>query len=543
MAEATDVTGNTDIQAAAGGGFVRRSSGLVRNFSQFDNWMYNTLAINVVVSGALLFGLMLALFPRANLPLAFIIAGAFCCFEAIGYALLTAVMPRSGGDYVFQSRIFGGAIGMIFGFTLMSTFSIFYFGLSGGVLANIILAPFFTMLGKSYGAGWMVSVGEWLSTGWGLFVCGVIVATVAGVLNARGLRVMARVQRYTFFLGLLLLLMFMAIMLFTSKSDFQNHLNGYMSANFGIQNAYQATVNSAEAAGGGYSFSQTMFASVVAGFMLIYPAWGAQQAGEIRQADSVRSNAFAMLGSEIFSVVVMVALAVLLQHHIGRSFLYASGLETSPLPIPAFLGFFFSIAGNAAIFVWLSMIMFICWFLIYISNATLAATRGIMAVSFDRVLPEWIGRVDQRVHVPLRAIILITALGIPVAALYSFINEFAAYTFALFIPAIASFGVSMLAAAVLPFTHSRLYSGSAAARYKVGPVPLITISGLVFAVFSAFCLFAVLTKDEYGANGTKGLTLVGVMWAISIVIYIAARIVRSREGIDLSLSYKELPVE
>jgi basic amino acid/polyamine antiporter, APA family len=282
---------------------------------------------------------------------------------------------------------------------------------------------------------------------------------------------------------------------------------------------------------------------VIAGFSLVYPAWGAQQAGEIRRADSVRSNAYAMLGAEIFSVVIFVLLALLLQAHVGRDFLYASDLESSPLPVPPFLGFFFSMAGNAPIFVWLSVLMFFCWFFIWIANATLAATRGVMAASFDRVLPDWIGQVDQRVHVPVRAIAAITLLGIPVAALYAFVSSFEAYTFGLYVPVIAAFTVTMLAAAVVPFMHSRLYQGSAAARYRIGRIPLITICGLVFSLYGFYSLYAVLFKDEFGANGTKGLIVVGVCWATAITIYVIARVVRGRQGIDLSMSYKELPVE
>ena len=543
MAELSSASAESGIQAADGGGFVRRSSGLVRNFSQFDNWMYNTLAINVVMNGALVFGLILVTFPRANLPLSFLIAGGFCCFEAIGYALLTAVMPRSGGDYVFQSRIFGGAVGMLFGFTLMVTASIFYFGLEGGTLANVMLAPFFTLLGKAYGASWMVSVGTWLSTHLGLFVCGVVVTLIAALLNARGLKVLRRVQRYTFGLGLLLLLMFMVVLLLTSRGAFKDHLNGLMATKFHLHNAYQSTIRAAGHVKRGYSLNQTLLAGVIAGFSLVYPAWGVQQAGEIRRADSVRANASAMLGAEIISVILFVLLALLLQDHVGRAFLYASGSSTSPLPIPAFLGFFFTTAGNATIFVWLSLLMFVCWFLIWIANASLSATRGVMAASFDRVLPAWIGQVDQRVHVPLRAIVVIACIGLPVAALYSFVSSFAAFTFGLYIPVIAAFLVTMLAAAALPFTNSRLYRGSTAARYRIGPVPLITVAGLTFCVYAGYSLYEVLAKSEFGANGWRGLVVVGIIWAVGISIYIAARLVRRREGIDLSMSYKELPVE
>ena len=94
-----------DVSASASGGFQRRSSGLVRDFSQTDTWMYNVLAMNPVIVGALTFGLVLITYPHASLWLCFIIAGLFCCAEAVAYALFAAAMPRSGGDYVMQSRV------------------------------------------------------------------------------------------------------------------------------------------------------------------------------------------------------------------------------------------------------------------------------------------------------------------------------------------------------------------------------------------------------------------------------------------------------
>ena len=71
------------VSASSGGGYQRRSSGLVRDFSQTDTWMYNVLAMNPVIVGALTFGLVLITYPHANLWLCFVIAGLFCCAEAV----------------------------------------------------------------------------------------------------------------------------------------------------------------------------------------------------------------------------------------------------------------------------------------------------------------------------------------------------------------------------------------------------------------------------------------------------------------------------
>ena len=48
-----------------------------------------------------------------------IIAGLFCILLALIFASLTSVMPRSGGDYVFTSRILHPALGWMESWTLV----------------------------------------------------------------------------------------------------------------------------------------------------------------------------------------------------------------------------------------------------------------------------------------------------------------------------------------------------------------------------------------------------------------------------------------
>ncbi|MGZ4178052.1 MAG: amino acid permease, partial [Solirubrobacteraceae bacterium] len=105
--------------------FVRQSSGLVRNVS-----VTNALFFNV----AAFVGVGLTLYPIFySLPLvpmwkagpfsaygwAAIVAGLFCVLLALIFASLTSVMPRSGGDYVFTSRILHPALGWLESWTLV----------------------------------------------------------------------------------------------------------------------------------------------------------------------------------------------------------------------------------------------------------------------------------------------------------------------------------------------------------------------------------------------------------------------------------------
>ena len=53
----------------------------------------------------------------------------------------------------------------------------------------------------------------------------------------------------------------------------------------------------------------------------------------------------------------------------------------------------------------------IVWTVMVYPNGWLSGTRVMMAMSFDRVLPEWLGRVDRRLHVPFNALLAMTVVS------------------------------------------------------------------------------------------------------------------------------------
>src|SRR3990170_8670721 len=90
--------------------FTRQSSGLVREVSVANALFFNTAAF---IGGGI--GWYPVFYSLAFVPIGVagfttygwgaIIVGAFCVALGLIFASLTTVMPRSGGDYVFTSRI------------------------------------------------------------------------------------------------------------------------------------------------------------------------------------------------------------------------------------------------------------------------------------------------------------------------------------------------------------------------------------------------------------------------------------------------------
>ena len=163
--------------------------------------------------------------------------------------------------------------------------------------------------------------------------------------------------------------------------------------------------------------------------------------------------------------------------------------------------------GNAPIFTWLLLMMFLCWMVMLYPNGWLGGTRVMMAMSFDRVLPEWFGRVDRRLHVPLNALLTMTAVSIPLAYLYIFQPTIQELTLSYFIILVTTFGVTMIAAILFPYTRKELYNASAAAQYKVLGLPLISVMASIFLAFVVFCDVQALRAERARRQQHQGAAL------------------------------------
>ncbi|MCF8069803.1 MAG: APC family permease [Desulfobacterales bacterium] len=534
------------------GVFLRKASGVYRSWSPLDGWIYNVLAMNVVVMISFTYYTATYLFPKGNLTLAIIITGIICTFEALVYAMMTAAMPRSGGDYIFQSRIFSGGLGSVLAFTAIVSAGAMWLAIAGWLGTALCTSPFFVLIGSVYKIKWMVDFGVWLTTPAGFFLVTLIVIGWAAIINIWGMRPYALLQRWSFAIGLICLVAMFIVLLTNSHNDFILKLNEFMLNTFNQPDAYNSVIAAAKNAG--YSpaqmtgFGATIAIIPLAAFSLIYPAWGVAQAGEIKSGTSLRSQIIQMPLAEVFSFIVAAGLAALLVNRFGSEFLssvgylYTEASDVYPLPVePLFATFIGILAGNP-LFLILVFIAFNAWFWMWHPNITLAASRVLLAMSFDRVLPEKIGEVHPKTRTPVVAIIFFSIICIIFGALYSF-TGFWKLTLATAILNIICFGTSCLAGALMPYIKPNLYKDTPAAKWKIGNIPFITIAGFIFFIFAIWMVITLLTNSTYGINNPLSLIFMGVLYAIAIVIYFGYKSYRRKQGIDVSIAYKDIPVE
>ena len=95
--------------------FVRKASGLVKGWSTTDGFRYSFFSTNVFLG---IWGFLYAVFiPGGSVFWAVVITTLCVLLEVVVYAGLISAMPRAGGDYVWQSRVFHSSVGFVMGAT------------------------------------------------------------------------------------------------------------------------------------------------------------------------------------------------------------------------------------------------------------------------------------------------------------------------------------------------------------------------------------------------------------------------------------------
>jgi hypothetical protein len=136
---------------------------------------------------------------------------------------------------------------------------------------------------------------------------------------------------------------------------------------------------------------------------------------------------------------------------------------------------------------------------------------------------------------------LLPAAGL--AAIYAYSTTFRSYTLDATLVIAVTYLFSAIAVVLLPFIKKDLWRASPASRVKLFGIPVVPVAGVITIGLLVFNLVEWFSNDLYFVNNPDSLIYMGSMYVLAILIYVIARIVRRRQGIDLGLVNKEIPVE
>jgi basic amino acid/polyamine antiporter, APA family len=527
--------------------FTRKATGLVREGRTRDALFYNVMWSSIALTFAI-YWLLLGSYRGSSAIIGVLLAALLGLPGAFLYAMFTHVMPRSGGDYVFNSRTLHPAIG----FTANFSYCI-WVAISSGIyttyLANYGFGGFArTMAGFTGSSGWL-SFGHWFSTDWGLFISGTAILLISAALFViGGMHLFFRVQVWCFVLYILGAVGLPVIIgLLQSRAGFVHNFNVY-AAHLGTPHASTALAASAAKAGfkpSKFSLEASLRSISVFWFIFGFLYSSSYFAGEIRLQKHTHLKS--MPGAVAVTVIALLLMVVGFTHVASYTFNGQLGLAN-----PAAYGFsagapgypeIMGIASGSAVWGVLIILGFTAGLFIWLPQTLLLISRSMFAWSFDRVVPERLSWVEPRSRSPLVALAIVVVLVIASTAVYSFTTWLTTLTVLLGISFTMVF--TALAGILLPFRQPELVAASPYAR-RVAGIPLFTLVGGLSLVGFSTAIAVLLWDPGSGASLAKNpgkLGLAAIVYAVGFAIYFSSRAIRRRQGIELELAYRELPPE
>lgn len=532
--------------AGDAGLFIRRSTGLVR-----DIGLAPALGVNAgakSVGGAFaFFGLLVLLFPGVNVTWMLVLGGVLIAPLAWVYSQLAIAMPRSGGDYVFLSRIFHPVAGVSAG--TMHLF-IWWSGLAalGSFWARAFLPFTFGALASVFHAAFLATLATDVATRDGTFIATTIVVALAALVTLGGTKLAARVAFWSVIAGVASIFLVLVELFVHSMGDLQHALDHAS----GVAATSARVVGQASAHGWrpGHTVSGTLAALPYA-FLIFAGYWyTAFVAGEVKHP--ARTQLRSMLVTIAASVVLLAAAWIGVQTAAGDRFAEAAPFLAghAPAAYAKLTPTGVSPQGLAVLLADPVMkvviaIGFLGWLLPVPIVFLMGMSRALFALSFDRVLPRSVASVTSRTHTPALALLINLAISELFLALIVFDQGFAQAFRNANLVALALSTAACLAVIALPFRLRGLYAGSAKViRGSWLGLPPIVIVACIGAAFCGAGGYLALTKGQYsGGYTTVSVVSLAVMLLAGPVLYAGSRYLRRRQGIDIRLAMRELPPE
>lgn len=482
-------------------------------------------------------------------------------FEAFIFFHITHSVGRTAGDYVWLSRTisptFASFLMLGFVFTGIPFIAVDFWFLF------LTMAPSFVVVGQLTSSAWVTTAANGLYYFSGSFnaaeaaaIAILIIAVITAIDILRpsaGFKLLAGLV----FIGTLAALVMAVVFLSAGPSGVQSsinsYLNGYGSTLYPSVSNYTALATSPSFGGGMPSFSW-LGVFLLLPFVGIYMPWINNVAAFGGELKSIRKSAmYATFLVVLVSGGLLILFSELYFSYVGGA-AAAYGLAQ---PFQTMLSVATMVAGNNPALDWFMNLGFSLWFLASVAQTILVISRYLLGMGFDRFIPTWFAKVSDRFHSPVNGLVFPAILASLVAIFvfyYSWISAFT--TTALGTMYFACIG---LTAIVYGYRKRAELKGTAGALMVSGSV----VAVFFFAVtgeFFAYPYFG-LSLNNLGAaisagsgylaqglvnqpwGGLPWLVVILGFWIVGAFWYTARKSYLARKGIDLSLTYKEIPPE
>ncbi len=530
--------------------FARKASGLVRGLSFVDAFGVGFMNQGLTPSMWVMISFGLGVYTGGNLIWATLLSALLC---GVGFSLVWGIlggsMPRSGGEYIYNSRIIHPIVGIAESFGNAFVWIMWIY-----VLAPWTVDPGLVMLFEFLN---MPAAAEFCTQPIALFLIASLVNLIALLFVVFGMKVFARVQKVIMVLGIAGCLVILLVFTFTSHEAFVLAWNN-LSAQFGSVD-YEGFLTAARAAiadAGGvlpktWNWFDTLGVMVAGSWLFAYSYCITFIAGEVKRPD--KTIILANLSAILMPAAFMVWLAAALYNSVGFEFLSATawvdnmgeGLAGYTLPwAPNFVGLAAVINHNPFV-VFMMAMSFIVFNLWWVALSYLAFPRILFAWGMDRMGPKWFADIDYRWASPVKNHILCFILGEIGIGIYAFVMDPMTGLSVTGMEIVSVFGITAIAALIFPFSKraKHIWEASPYKNWKILGIPVVTIGAVFNLIYLGILFYFFFFMKEMGEQElVKGsLILYAIIWGLGIAWYFYWKARNKKVGVDVSMTFGELP--
>lgn len=545
-----DVSMDTINTAGGGGGgsglFLRKATGLVREISATDAFLFNAVGMNVGLGALFMLTQAPAFFPNGNMVVAAIIGTLVMAFSVQWvYSEFSAAMPRSGGDYVFTSRAIHPFIGWLLGWNQAIWLIFFWVGFNAWALCQFTLPPTLAILAQTTGNSSLADIGTWVATPMGTFVVGSVVNLFFAYLVLT--RKFWGWQKITIVFAFAAIIL-PAILAVTSGATGMKSAWDTFVAGQGSGLKYDEIIPAAAAKGyvpstGGFDLSATLLMLPWVFFVVGFGVGPAQIGGEVKRAG--RSMWYALFGSTLLNGLLLAGVLWLVVSGLGSQWVSSLGFMAQNAPgdlgVQGGINFLGSILGGNIVITLIIFLGFVAWALNGTPASEMQATRYMLAASLDRMIPSALGEVDEKTHSPRNGIILCTIAG--ELSIIALINIPQASLLGALLAQIIAYIVVGIAGIAFPYRMKDVWAAGGG-RTIMG-VPSIVLAGIASVVVLGGFLYLFISNNDinsvFGVTREISLKVAGVIIGAGAIWYVVASMYNKRRGVDTSLVYRAIP--
>ncbi|MFP3215416.1 MAG: amino acid permease [Candidatus Micrarchaeota archaeon] len=507
--------------------FARQATGLVKNVSFLDAISLN---IGDMSAGAALATIgfttvLLASMSGVNLVYASLLAFVLSIPQIIVYTIMNRKVPRTGGDYIWTSRIFGGLLGGSIAFMGYTLETLAY-------LALIALSTVFAIGSVGVALGNMSFLGLALpgnmpgaAVGLQFLIAAIIFALLIAV-NIFKPKWGYKIVTISILLGIIILLISIGVLVGAGRSGVESYINSLTSQ--GLNETYSQIAQSYS--GSNFNLMATLF--LLPFFAIFVYPW-------INAAPAVSSEIKSKKGIK-WAVPVASLLVLLLVTGGFAAMYYAGGFNftnaalSNPKLVYDFSFNFWTLSMGVSHSFILSLIIglgWILWDIGILAYGIIVISRYLFAQSFDRFLPELFSNISR--------------YGSPI---YAHLFDLIATIFLIAGAAFLYGPFSSLYGAVVAAMIYFVFIGVAAAVYgkrfmRGGEKYTLLISGILMALVFAYITYQFLAYPSIWGGNTLAYGYVVASFIAGLILYEISKIRNAKRGIDISLAFKEIPPE